>query len=293
MPEENQYYYQWSIAVESPQKEQLIHWLDQLGFTGFIEEDGGIQAFVDTVDFDSHQFWESIKALGLDAGQVAVAQYPYENWNEQWEATFQPQVVNDQVHIRAPFHQNAVDYPYEVIIEPQMAFGTGHHATTRMMIQLMLDMQKIPETVFDFGTGSGILAILAEKMGATHVFGNEIQQDGLRNARQNLAHNQCKRVQLSHQDLANFPADQKTFDLILANINRNTIIGCLPVLKQRLNQHGLMAVSGFLSREEAQVDDQFHNHGFERLKYLEDGQWAAGLFASTKALAANGMMPNW
>lgn len=281
----DKYYYECAVQVSSPKLEQLIHCLDKLGFNGYLEEEDGIKAYIDVQDFEDEAFWQFIQQLGITEEAVSIHRFPHENWNKTWEAYFEPQEIEDQILVRAPFHDRQGSHKYELIIEPQMAFGTGYHATTRMMMKMMLDLPTTPDTVFDFGTGSGILAILAEKMGAKSIFGNEIQEDGLRNALNNVSHNHCRNISLSQEDLNNFPPSEEAFDLILANINRNTIIGCLPVLKQRLANNGWIAVSGFLSREATHVDEQFHNHGFERVGHLEEGQWAASLFTPNFALS--------
>jgi ribosomal protein L11 methyltransferase len=283
MEEGSTYYYEFTIEISSPKLEQLIYCLDKLGFNGYLEEEGGIKAYIDAQHFGSDAFWSLIHQLGIAEEAVHVQHLPHQNWNKNWEAHFEPQRIDDQVLVRAPFHSHNGSHRYELVIEPQMAFGTGYHATTRMMIKLMLGLPYTPDRVFDFGTGSGILAILAEKMGATRIFGNEIQEDGLRNALNNISHNSCQCITLSQEDLKNFPPFGENFELILANINRNTIIASLPVLRQRLTNNGWIGVSGFFSREAAQVDEQFHQHGFERVNHLEEGAWAASLFTSTFA----------
>lgn len=285
MEEGSTYYYEFTIEISSPKLEQLIYCLDKLGFNGYLEEEDGIKAYIDVKDFKDEAFWQFIHQLGITEEAVSIHRFPHENWNKNWEAHFEPQGIAEQVLVRAPFHSHQGSHRYELIIEPQMAFGTGYHATTRMMIKLMLGLPYTPDTVFDFGTGSGILAILAEKMGATRIFGNEIQEDGLRNALNNISLNQCQHITLSQEDLKNFPPSEENFDLILANINRNTIIGCLPVLRQRLASNGWIGVSGFLSREASHLDEQFHLQGFERVAHLEEGEWAASLFTSTFALS--------
>ncbi len=284
MEEGKAYYYECNIEVSPPKRDQLIYCLDKLGFNGYLEDERGIKAYIHAQDFESDAFWALIYQLGIFEKAVQIQHLPHQNWNKNWEGRFEPQRIDEKVVVRAPFHSHQGSHRYELIIEPQMAFGTGYHATTRMMIKLMVGLPATPDTVFDFGTGSGILTILAEKMGATRIFGNEIQEDGFRNALNNIAHNHCQRITLSQEDLKNFPPSEEVFELILANINRNTIIGSLPVLKQRLANKGLIGVSGFLSREAPHLDEQFHQHGFERLKHLEEGEWAASLFTSTFAM---------
>ena len=276
---EQRYYYECFIPVFPPFRDQLIVFLDQLGFSGFLEEAEGLRAYVEETSFEASAFYQLLdQQFGLSSAEVSVVRQPYENWNREWEAHFQPQVIGEQVRITAPFHEVQGCYPYEITIEPQMAFGTGHHATTRMMVRLMLDLDLMPDAVFDYGTGTGLLAILAEQMGATRIYGNETQETAFQNAALNLSHNTCQRITLSQSGLDQFPPGDRAFGLILANINRNTIIDSLPVLQKQLRPDGLLAVSGFFSREAEHLRAQFYQQGLTRVRHLEEGHWAAGLF---------------
>lgn len=276
---EQRYYYECFIPIFPPFRDQLIVFLDRLGFSGFLEEAEGLRAYVEESHFEASVFYRLLdQQFSLSSADVSVVRQPHENWNREWEAHFQPQVIEDQVRITAPFHEVQGHYPHEITIEPQMAFGTGYHATTRMMVRLILDLDVMPDTVFDYGTGTGVLAILAEQMGATRIFGNETQEAAFRNANLNLAHNNCQCITLSQAGVDQFPPGDHAFGLILANINRNTVIDSLPVLQKQLRPNGLLAVSGFFSREAEHLREQFYQQGLIRVRHLEEGHWAAALF---------------
>lgn len=274
------HYYQCFVPVtESLQRDQLIFRLNQLGFEGYQETDNGLWAFIDEQDFPAEDFWQlALQDFQLPADEVVIQKLAYQNWNQEWEAHFQPQVMARQVRVRAPFHEGAGSYPYEVIIEPRMAFGTGHHPTTRMMVQLMLSLHAMPDYVFDYGTGTGLLAILAEQMGATGVYANEIQEAAYQNAYLNCQHNHTRRITLSQADLDTFPPAATPYGLILANISRNTILEGLSALRQLLAPEGLLAVSGFFSHEVDHVKQQFAKHHLTPVQLLSKDKWAAGLF---------------
>lgn len=277
-------FYEFHIPIQPPHRELLTLHLDKLGFNGFLEDDDGIKAYIDSQLF-SGNFWKLLsEQFSIACDQVKFKEIPHRNWNQEWESYFKPQIIDDKVRISAPFHTVEGEYPYEIIIEPQMAFGTGYHATTRMMVKLMLKIPSIPAKVFDFGTGSGVLAILAEKIGANHTFANEVQDDGLRNAYRNVYLNNCQAISLSQEDIYHFPSQGVSFDLILANINRNTIIGGLPILKELLVTGGQMLVSGFYAKEAHQVEEQFNQYGFELVEHLEESNWAAGFYQLKRPL---------
>ena len=272
-------YYEIIIPVHSPQSDILVYYLDQIGYSGYVEQANGIAAYIEAAKYDEEQLTHIIRdQFEIPWGKLTIRTIPHQNWNEVWEENFKPQVINDTVLVKAPFHNVKKSYPYEVIIEPQMAFGTGHHPTTSMMVQLQLLLDFHDKTVFDYGTGSGLLAILAEKLGAKAIYANEIQEDGIRNARLNIEHNQCDKITLSQQDLEKFPPDDLSYDIILANITRNTILSGLDKLYQLLKPGGYCLASGFLYSEKNSVEEAFQNKGMPVVKSLHEDKWVATLF---------------
>ncbi len=271
-------YYEIFIPVKTPEQDVLIYRLDKLGFSGFEETQNGLYAYIEYPAYDSKMFYETLTLFThIDPNQVIFKTLPHQNWNELWEAHFQYQVIDDQILIKAPFHQVKKSYPYEILIEPQMAFGTGHHPTTAMMVRLLLQLDLKDQIVFDYGTGSGILAILAEKMGAREVFANDIQEDALRNARLNIAQNQCQSIYLSQEALPDFPPGSG-YGIVLANITRNTILNNLNDLKKCLKSQGYLLVSGYLNEEAEKVNNAIEEQSFLLREKQQEEKWAAGLF---------------
>jgi ribosomal protein L11 methyltransferase len=151
--------------------------------------------------------------------------------------------------VRADFHDPVPGARYEIIITPKMSFGTGHHATTYMMMEQIENMEFKNKSVFDFGTGTGILAILAEKLGAANITAIDVDEWSITNAKENFERNKCEQIQVAQSSV--IPSQQ--FDIILANINRNVILNYLPELKKALTPGGYMLLSGLLTTDEAAV----------------------------------------
>lgn len=172
---------------------------------------------------------------------------PEQNWNAVWESNFQPVIIDDFVAIRADFHEPIKNVQHEIIITPKMSFGTGHHATTEMMMRQMREIDFADKTVFDFGTGTGVLAILAEKLGAAKVIAVDNDDWSIANAEENIRRNNCTEISLQKSDTV--PTDTK-FDIILANINKNVLVENLQALAGQLSIHGIMLLSGLLISDE-------------------------------------------
>ena len=172
------------------------------------------------------------------------------NWNAVWESNFQPVLVDDFVAVRADFHESIAGVKHEVIITPKMSFGTGHHATTHMMIQQMQAIDFTSKAVFDFGTGTGILAILAEKLGAAAIMAVDNDDWSITNTAENLERNSCRKVELKKVDTAE---GEGRYDVILANINKNVILDNLSSLIKQLASGGNLLLSGLLEADETDI----------------------------------------
>ena len=173
-----------------------------------------------------------------------------QNWNALWESNFQPVIINNTVAVRAHFHQPIKNVEHEIIITPKMSFGTGHHATTYMMVEQILKLDVRNKTVFDFGTGTGLLAVLAEKLGAAHIVAIDNDEWSINNASENILQNNCTKVELilKHQ-----PPGNKKFDIVLANINKNVIEENFEILANLLSNNGCLILSGLLETDEPDI----------------------------------------
>lgn len=260
-------------GIQPEQQEQLIAFLSEAGYEGFEENDNVLKAFIEEKNFDKVLLNELVYKYQLTYSEQSI---PEQNWNKAWEANFQPVLVDDFVVIRANFHDRIPGVKYEIVITPKMSFGTGHHATTYMMIQQMKDLDFTRKTVFDFGTGTGVLAILAEKLGASTVLAIDNDKWSIENAQENIRYNKCSKVQIQLGDTI-----QKAirYDIILANINRNVILGNAQSIASSLKENGHLLLSGLLEGDEMAIREVFSTYNlFLRKKYSKNN-WISLLFS--------------
>ena len=233
----------------------LVAELSNNGFDSFLITDTGFEAAVSLNDFNEELLIEIINSysfLGPVTYHSDVIQE--KNWNVEWEKNFQPIIVNDQCAVRASFHKLDKKYPIELIINPKMAFGTGHHETTYLMIQNQLNTDHKNKCVLDAGCGTGILSILAEKLGAEKITGFDVDHWAFENALENISLNYCSKIEIIEGKIEKI-SKQFTYDIILANINLNVIIEELKSYYEILSPGGLLILSGFLiSDQEALIE---------------------------------------
>ena len=236
--------------VSAEQSDVLIAQLSEIGFDGFEEEEKNLKAFIPANDFIEAAVNEIAASHHLSFTQTTIEET---NWNAVWESNFQPVIVDDFVGIRADFHEPIAGMEHEIVITPKMSFGTGHHATTFMMIQQMREIDFTCKVVFDFGTGTGILAILAEKLGAAKIMAVDYDEWSIANTAENLERNNCTKSELKKADNA---TGKMQYDIILANINKNVILDNFSVLAQQLAPGGTMLLSGLLVNDEPDILSQ-------------------------------------
>ncbi len=241
-------YIQIEIQHISPEQSAiLIAELNVIGFDGFEEEENVLKAFIPAKDFDEASVHEITKKHAVTFTKSEIEET---NWNAVWESNFQPVVVDDFVGIRADFHEPLNGVEQEIVITPKMSFGTGHHATTFLMIQQMRDIDFTGKTVFDFGTGTGILAILAEKLRASKILAVDYDEWSIANTAENLERNNCTKSELKKADDA---SGCESYDIILANINKNVILDNFSALVQQLASGGTLLLSGLLVDDENDI----------------------------------------
>lgn len=256
------------VSIEpSPESESLLAFLAEAGFEGFEELSDRLIAYRPADAWDPAE----VNAYLTDHGLL----FSYDtlqktNWNQLWESNFEPVLVDDFVGLRAHFHPPIHGVKYELVITPKMSFGTGHHATTRLMIQAMRDRVASGNAVLDFGTGTGVLAILAKIMGADRVVGIDIENWSVENARENARENQVA-------DVAFICADHITesgpFDLILANINRNILLDHLSLLRDRLAPQGTLILSGIVEEDLPVMNQAIDQQGLKRIECTMERGW--------------------
>jgi len=224
----------------------LIAELSAIGFDGFEEKADSLLAFLSAEEND-----DAVQAIAekyrVRADKIFI---PEQNWNALWESNFQPVIISDRVAVRAEFHQAVKNVLHEIIITPKMSFGTGHHATTYMMIEQMCELDFLNKVVFDFGTGTGLLAILAEKLGATNVIAIDNDERCIENAAENIRQNNCNKIQLV---LSDKPAAGYKCDIALANLNKNIIFENFFSLHEMMQPDAQLLLSGLLISDEGAI----------------------------------------
>ena len=266
-------YFEVAFTEVSEQQSQLIiALLSEADYTGFEEAENSLKAYVNVDAFDEAVLKELALANNVN---YTLQKIEEQNWNAVWESNFEPVTINDFVAIRAHFHEPISNVAHEIIITPKMSFGTGHHATTSMMIEQMQGIDFNNKSVFDFGTGTGILAILAEKLGAKNVLAADNDDWSINNAAENIANNNCDKIALLKVD----DADVKgKYDIILANINKNIILDNFSKLTSRLNSSSFLLLSGILITDENDLLQVAMAAGLKHLKTLQKLQWSCMLF---------------
>jgi ribosomal protein L11 methyltransferase len=267
-------YIQIQIMANEIRQEELIALLDDHGATGFEQTDEILTAYFKKTEFDTVEIFKL-----LEGYRYHVTDLEEQNWNAVWEQNFQPVVVDDFCTVRAHFHEPAGNVEHEILITPKMSFGTGHHATTYMMMQQMRDIDFAGKKVFDFGTGTGILSILAKKLGASAITAIDVDDWSIENARENFERNNCSDVSIKLTSL--IPATQ--VDIILANINRNVILAYMELLVNIIHPGGLILFSGLLVADEEAIQNAAEIHGLKAAKRLERQGWLSLLCSKQKS----------
>jgi ribosomal protein L11 methyltransferase len=255
---------QLKIKALEAEQENLIAVLSELESIGFEQKENVLLVYFNESDFDEDETKLLLKNIPLEISTV-----PQQNWNELWENNFEPVVVENFCAVRADFHPPISNVKHEIIITPKMSFGTGHHSTTFLMIKQMKAIDFLNRSVFDFGTGTGILAILAEKCGAASISAVDIDEWSLNNATENVANNNCFKVKLSQAD--SVPKEQ--FDVLLVNINKNVILLNVLDLVNACSSNGKILLSGFLVQDEHDIRSAFEKHNFHLLNREEKSEW--------------------
>lgn len=265
------------ISPSEPFNDLVTFRLGEAGFEMFEDIPGGIRAFIQTNQF--HE--ENLKSL-LDECEalhcsISVERevIPWKNWNEEWEKNFQPEIISNRVYVRAGFHEPAPSYPIELIVEPRMAFGTGHHPTTRQVMEQMLLMDLKDKTVLDMGCGTGILAILASKLGAASITAVDNDPNCISSTVENCQENNVNNVR-AIEGGADVIAG--AYDFVLANINRNIILRDLPFYEKALNSPGHLLSSGYYLDDLADIQKAMEDAGLSYLQHSEQQNWCCALF---------------
>lgn len=251
--------------------EALLGLLTQFEFESFEENEDHIVGYIHNNELNKDVKEKIAQTIQLFTERFDIEVIQPQNWNEIWEASFQPVVVDEFCQIRADFHPADPNIKYDLVINPKMAFGTGHHATTYMMIKQMETIDFNNKHVFDFGCGTGILTILASKLGAQHIDAIDIENESYLNTIENSQINQVKNITSICGDLSEAP--EMKYEVILANINRNILVKYVTQLVERLKDGGVLLISGVLVDDKDLVINTYTQHGLKLETCLEREGW--------------------
>ncbi|SHI40249.1 [LSU ribosomal protein L11P]-lysine N-methyltransferase [Mesonia phycicola] len=266
----------FNVEPLQPGTEILIAELGEAGFESFVETESGVQAYIQTKEYHE-EILKNIQILDSTEFKITYTSEDIEqvNWNEEWEKNFSPIVVDELCQVRAPFHPK-LETEFDIVIEPKMSFGTGHHATTHMMIQHILKEDWGNLKVLDMGCGTGVLAILAEMKGAKPLDAIDIDNWCYLNTVENIERNNCHHITAYEGDASLL--NNKTYDAIIANINRNILLNDMATYVNCLNNGGKLFLSGFYQEDLPIIKESCENLGLNYQTHLVRDNWVAVKF---------------
>ena len=254
--------------------------LGEVGFESFIEQTDGIAAYIQKQLFNEESFKEALAEFPLPNTQIEYSYQDAEDkdWNEEWEKNFfQPIIIGDRCIIHSTFHRDVPKAEYDIVINPQMAFGTGHHETTSLIINELLDSNLQGKSLLDMGCGTSILAILARMRGATPCTAIDIDEWCVRNSLENIALNHVDNITVFQGDASSL-ADQGPFDVVIANINRNILLNDMKHYSARMNSEAELLMSGFYVADIPAIQAEAERNGLHFIHHKEKNRWAVVKF---------------
>lgn len=263
--------YDFTIKAPYPASDILIAQLGEIGFESFEETDDGVKAYIQKKDFKPDDFkkveiLQSKQKLILYTSKEIAEQ----NWNSEWEKNFSAIWIGENCHIRGPFHP-AQGAKFEIVIEPKMSFGTGHHETTSLMISAMMKLEFGGTDVLDMGCGTGVLAIMTEYLGAKSVDAIDIDNWCYLNSLENIERNNCSNINVIEGDSS--ALGPKTYDIILANINRNILLNDISKYVDHLENNGVLLLSGIYKEDIEVIEAECNRHMLKLSETMEKNNW--------------------
>jgi ribosomal protein L11 methyltransferase len=267
-----------TITTEDYQQDLLINALGEIGFDSFEELEFGFKAYIPADDFDQQKLDDALTVYQeMFTFSYEMILIPQKNWNEVWESNFEPIAIKDKIFVRATFHEPRPEFEYEIVIDPKMAFGTGHHQTTAMMLELMLENDFAGKKVLDMGCGTGILAIMAAKLGATNITAIDYDPVCYDSTIENAQLNNIKNIKALCGSKEIIPDEQ--YDIILANINRNILLDQIKRYSEVLKPDGEIYFSGFYESPDLDIImDEARKYGIKYIIHKINNNWVAAKF---------------
>lgn len=267
--------YHFSVAPKEPGTEILLAELGELAFDSFVETEEGLSAYIQEHEH-TDDILSDIYILQNDEFTISykIEEIEQINWNEEWEKNFDPIDVDGICYVRAPFHESK-NAEYEIVIEPKMSFGTGHHETTFMMMKHILNMDVTNKEVLDMGCGTAILAILALMKGAKHADAIDIDNWCYLNSIENAERNNITNISVFEGDVALLNNKIDTYDIVIANINRNILLNDMEAYAKTLKQNGTILFSGFYTEDIAAIEQEANKNQLFLVNTLTRNNWAS------------------
>ena len=265
--------YHFVVKPLIPATEILIAELGYAGFESFVETETGVTAYIQKEDW-FQDILEEVQILSSQEFEITftIEEVEQVNWNAEWESNFNPIQVDGQVSIRAPFHENP-GLEYDIVIEPKMSFGTGHHETTHMMVQQLLGLDLKDKKVLDMGCGTGILAIFSEMKGAGPIDAIDIDNWCYLNSLENVERNNCNHITVYEGDASLL--EGKQYDVIITNINRNILLNDMAAYARCLNPKGVLLLSGFYEEDIEVIEQECQKYMLKLAGKLEKNKWVS------------------
>ncbi|WP_347157838.1 50S ribosomal protein L11 methyltransferase [Pontibacter chitinilyticus] len=255
--------------------------LGELGFDAFVEAEDGLSAYIEEDKYSQQALDDTLARYAhLVEATYTVQTIARQNWNEEWERNFEPLYIGDQVSVRASFHAKPTQAKYDIVINPKMSFGTGHHETTTLMIENQLTLDHQGKRVLDMGCGTGILAIMAGELGAAEIVAVEIEDWTVENARENAALNHYGSIDVRLGGAETIHGE-KPFDIILANINRNVLLEDMPAYKAVLHPQGWLLLSGFYTEDLPVIRERAEALGLHFVSHRVKNNWVSAVFRAS------------
>ncbi len=273
------YYTRLQVVCAPDFAEILMAEVAEAGFETFMETEKGFEAYALQNQYDNHKLQQIRETYSaVTTVLFYLDRVEKKNWNEEWEKSYEPIDIEGKCLIRAAFHQPEKKYPYEIIITPKMSFGTGHHQTTYLMVKAQLELDHAGKVVMDAGTGTGVLAIMASKLGAARVEAFDVDEWSILNSTENTQVNGCNNIFIRQGKISGLAFDMN-FDIILANINKNILLEELHQYAAYLNPAGQLLLSGFYEKDIPDLLTEAHRYSLTQVRADVREGWASLLLA--------------